>query len=134
MRLAAFWPVLALAAAPACGSAEARVTTTDAVLDVRWSAFSESSVKVPRGVPITFTIRNDDPIGHELIVGDAALQSRHEKGTEPAHEDRPGEVTVGPGETATTTVTFAEAGMAYFACHLPGHYRYGMRGVVHVVR
>lgn len=134
MRPVALWPVLALVAAPACGSAEARVATTDVVLGVRWSAFSESSVKVPRGVPVRFTIRNDDPIGHELIVGDAALQARHENGTEPAHEDRPGEVTVGPGETATTTVTFAEAGMAYFACHLPGHYRYGMRGVVHVVR
>lgn len=123
--------LLALPMLPACGAAEAR-GATEVVLDARWSKFSESVVTVRRGVPVTFVVRNGDPIDHELIVGDLGLQERHEKGTEPAHADRPGEVTVRAGETATTTLTFAEAGTAYFACHLPGHYAYGMRGIVKI--
>ena len=123
--------VLLLALAlPACGQARAGGTTV--TLDVRWSKFSENVVTVPRGVPVRFVVRNDDPIDHELIVGDLALQQRHERGTEPAHGDRPGEVSVAPGKTAETTVTFDRRGTAYFACHLPGHYAYGMRGIVHV--
>jgi uncharacterized cupredoxin-like copper-binding protein len=123
--------LLALAAAlPACAAAQAENTTV--TLDVHYSKFSANVVTVPRGVPVRFVVRNDDPIAHELIVGDLGLQERHEKGTEPAHEDRPGEVSVGAGETATTTVTFDRPGTAYFACHLPGHYAYGMRGIVHV--
>lgn len=122
---------LALLALPSCGSAGAQ-PLTEVVLDVRWSAFSEKTVTVRRGVPVRFVVTNADPIDHELIVGDAALQYRHEKGTEPAHGDRPGEVTVPALESASTTVTFTTRGTAYFACHLPGHYAYGMRGVVHV--
>ena len=124
--------LLALAAAlPACAAAEARGATV-VTLDVRWSKFSENVVTVRRGVPVRFVVRNDDPIDHELIVGDLGLQERHEKGTEPAHADRPGEVSVAPGQTVETTVTFDRPGTAYFACHLPGHYGYGMRGIVHV--
>ena len=123
---------LALAALPACGPAAAG-GVTEVVLDVRWSTFSESVVTVRRGVPVTLVVRNADPIDHELIVGDAALQQRHEKGTEPAHGDRPGEVTVPALESATTTMTFERRGTLYFACHLPGHYAYGMRGLVKVV-
>lgn len=122
---------LALLALPACGSAEARGATR-VVLDVEWSKFSASAVTVRRGVPVTFVVRNADPIDHELIVGDALLQGRHERGTEPAHGDRPGEVTVPAGATAETTVTFERSGTLYFACHLPGHYAYGMRGLVTV--
>jgi uncharacterized cupredoxin-like copper-binding protein len=34
-----------------------------------------------------------------------------------------------PGEaTVTTTVTFAEPGSVTFACHVTGHYAYGMVG------
>ena len=123
----------ALVALPACGSAEARGATR-VVLDVEWSRFSEQAVTVRRGVPVTFVVRNADPIDHELIVGDAELQRRHERGTEPAHGDRPGEVTAPAGATAETTMTFDRPGTLLFACHLPGHYAYGMRGTVHVAR
>jgi uncharacterized cupredoxin-like copper-binding protein len=29
-----------------------------------------------------------------------------------------------------TTVTFPSQGSLLFGCHLPGHYAYGMRGVI----
>lgn len=123
--------LLAVPVLPACGAAQAGAAT-EVVLDVRWSTFSANAVTVKQGVPVTFVVRNADPIDHELIVGDRGLQQRHERGTEPAHDDRPGEVTAPAGETVTTTITFTERGTVYFACHLPGHYAYGMRGIVNV--
>jgi uncharacterized cupredoxin-like copper-binding protein len=42
-------------------------------------------------------------------------------------------VSVGPGGVAATTYTFGEAGEVEYACHLPGHYAYGMHGTITVV-
>jgi uncharacterized cupredoxin-like copper-binding protein len=39
---------------------------------------------------------------------------------------------VAAGALATTTFTFTTPGTTEFACHVPGHYAYGMRGVVTV--
>ena len=51
-------------------------------------------------------ISNTDPIDHEFIVGDQAVQDAHELGTESFHPPRPGEVTIPAGETVETTYTF----------------------------
>jgi uncharacterized cupredoxin-like copper-binding protein len=45
----------------------------------------------------------------------------------------PGEVTVDPSEVAETVYRFDEPGDVVFACHLPGHLQYGMRGTVEVL-
>jgi uncharacterized cupredoxin-like copper-binding protein len=100
-------------------------------LGVHYSKFSSSRIDVVPGTTVRFVVTNDDPINHELIVGDAEVHRRHELGTEAAHPPRPGEVTVPPGEVRTTTFTFDEPGSVLFACHLPGHFAYGMQG--HVV-
>ena len=81
---------------------------------------------------MTFEIRNGDPIAHEFIVGDMTVQLVHERGTEAHHGSKPGEVSVPPGSTATTTYTFDKPGKFIIGCHLPGHYAYGMRGAVEV--
>ena len=39
---------------------------------MRYSHFLPASVTVPAGVPVTFVLANEDPIGHEWIVGDEA--------------------------------------------------------------
>jgi uncharacterized cupredoxin-like copper-binding protein len=101
-------------------------------LRVKHSRFSPSQVSVPEGTTVRFIVRNDDPIPHELIVGDSDVHLRHEKGTEAWHPPRPGEVSVEAGALASTTFTFTATGKTQFACHLPGHYAYGMRGVVTV--
>jgi len=119
------------AAVPACTNAQAR-NAAEVRLTMHWSRFDQGVVTVPRGVPVTFVYTNDDPIAHEVIVGDQAMQLRHEKGTEPAHGDRPNETDVPANSVVTTTITFDEAGTVFFACHLPGHYAYGMRGLVRV--
>ena len=81
---------------------------------------------------MTFVIRNADPIDHEWIVGDAALHERHRTGTEPAHDQRPTEVSVDALQERRTTVTFPTPGTYTFVCHLPGHEAYGMTGTLTV--
>jgi uncharacterized cupredoxin-like copper-binding protein len=101
-------------------------------LEVRHSRFSPAELDVRAGTTVRFVVRNADPIAHELIVGDHTVQDRHEQGTEAHHGDLPGEVSVPAGGTATTTYTFSRPGRVILGCHLPGHWDYGMRGVVKV--
>jgi uncharacterized cupredoxin-like copper-binding protein len=113
-------------------SAGAAVDPTTVEIGIHYSHFSPSTVTVPAGRPITFVLRNEDPIDHEWIVGDAALHARHRTGTEPVHASRPTEVSIDALGTQTTVVTFDRPGTYTFICHLPGHEAYGMTGTVTV--
>jgi len=119
---------LAACAASACAPAEA-ATPVRVEIRIHYSKFEPASVTVPAGVPVTYVIRNDDPIDHEWLIGDAAFHERHRTGTEPVHGDRPDEVSVPPLTTKTTTLTLA-AGSYLYICHFPLHEEYGMVGVV----
>jgi uncharacterized cupredoxin-like copper-binding protein len=119
---------LAAFAASACATAQA-ATTTHIAMRVHYSHFDLNRIEVPAGVPITFTIVNDDPIDHEWLIGDSAFHNRHRTGTEAAHGDRPDEVSLPPMSVRTTTLTFAP-GTYTFICHFPGHEAYGMVGVL----
>jgi uncharacterized cupredoxin-like copper-binding protein len=129
--------VVALVTLAGCGGGEGPQSRPGeirtVVLDVHHSKFSPSSLTVRRGQAVRFVVDNRDPIPHELIVGDQAVQERHEKGTEAHHGERAGEVSVPAGGRAETTVTFARPGRLLFGCHLPGHWAYGMRGTIEVV-
>jgi uncharacterized cupredoxin-like copper-binding protein len=100
---------------------------------MRYSSFAPGSIEVVAGRPVTFVLRNDDPIDHEWIVGDDGVHERHRAGTEPVHASRPTEVSVPAGAVRETTVVFEQPGTYRFICHLPGHEAYGMVGTV-VVR
>ena len=129
VRLAAAALLTALAlsgCAPAAAAAPREVT-----IAFRYSQFSPRALTVPAGVPLLITLRNDDPIGHEWIVGTPEVHAAHRVGTEPVHEDRATEVSVPPFSSRTTTVVL-EAGTYEFICHLPGHEAYGMRGTLTV--
>jgi uncharacterized cupredoxin-like copper-binding protein len=102
-------------------------------IGIRYSHYDQARISVPAGVAVTIVLRNDDPIDHEFIVGDAAVHQRHRTGTEPVHGSRPTEVTIPAGTTRSTTITFATPGSYLFICHLPGHEAYGMVGTL-VVR
>jgi uncharacterized cupredoxin-like copper-binding protein len=102
-------------------------------LDIEHSLFTTAELRVAEGTRVRFVVVNGDPINHELIVGPPAVHARHAQGTEAEHPAIPGEVSVGPGGTAVTTFRFDEPGSFELACHLPGHYEYGMRGEVVVV-
>lgn len=99
-------------------------------LGIEHSRFSFDGLQVRPGTTVRFRVRNTDPIAHELIIGDDELHRRHATGTEAFHPPAPGEVSVGPHETGLTTYTFDQPGTVLFACHLPGHLGYGMKGVV----
>jgi uncharacterized cupredoxin-like copper-binding protein len=101
-------------------------------LTIRHSHFSPDRIEVRPGTTVRFVVDNADPIGHELIIGDADVHLRHENGTEPTHAPRPGEVSIPGLTTAETTFTFGDLGSVLFACHLPGHFAYGMSGTVEV--
>ena len=120
---------LAAFAASACAQAQA-ATPTQVGIRIHYSHFAPTRIEVPAGVPITFTIVNDDPIDHEWLIGDSAFHNRHRTGTEPVHDTRPTEVSIPAGATRTTVVTFAAPGNQAYICHLPGHEAYGMTGTV----
>lgn len=117
-----------------CSGAGASAGEETITLTVRHSRFSPSVLDVRPGTTVRFVVRNLDPIAHELIVGDQAVQDVHERGTESHHRERPGEVSVPAGATAETTYTFPPSGPrpVLLGCHLPGHWDYGMRGTVRV--
>jgi uncharacterized cupredoxin-like copper-binding protein len=122
--------VLVAAAAHAGGAGQGPTTVE---LVIHHSRFSPDHLTLPRGRVVRFVVRNKDPIDHELIVGDDAVQARHENGTEAHHGAIPGEVSVPAGSVATTTYAFTMPGPVPFGCHLPGHWAYGMRGEVRLV-
>ena len=111
------------------GCAPAVHPVNQATIAIHYSHFAPTRIEVPAGVPITFTIVNDDPIDHEWLIGDSAFHERHRTGTEPVHGDRPDEVSTPPMSVRTTTLTFAP-GTYTFICHFPGHEAYGMIGVL----
>jgi uncharacterized cupredoxin-like copper-binding protein len=43
-----------------------------------------------------------------------------------------GEVSLAPGAEAETTYVFGTPGRLAFACHLPGHWAYGMHSTIDV--
>jgi uncharacterized cupredoxin-like copper-binding protein len=99
---------------------------------IRYSRFEPATFSFEPGQTVTFVVENQDPIDHEFLLGDEGVQLAHERGTEAYHPPRPGEMSVAAGTTATTTYTFGEPGEVLLGCHLPGHYAYGMRGIVSV--
>ena len=108
------------------------------VVTINHSRFEPGEIAVAAGQRIEFVIVNNDPIAHEFIVGDRGVQRRHENGTEAEHHAIPTEVTIPAGETVTTTIDFdygsrlSRVPRLLFGCHLPGHFDYGMKGIIRV--
>ena len=109
---------LAAFAAGACAPANAALPTHIGIR-IHYSRFDQTKIEVPMGVPVTFTLVNDDPIEHEWLIGDEAFHARHRAGTEAVHGDRPNEVSLPPFATKTTTITFDKPGPLTFICHFP---------------
>lgn len=99
---------------------------------IRYSTYDPSELTVPRGVPITFVLINEDPIDHEWMIGDAAFHERHRQGTEAQHGAKPDEVSIAALSTVETTLTFANPGQLRYICHVPRHEAYGMVGTLTV--
>jgi uncharacterized cupredoxin-like copper-binding protein len=122
---------------PACSPAGGASAVRTVAVTIHYSHFSPARLGVAAGERVRFTITNSDPIDHEFILGDQSLQDREEAGTDRVHDgSMPGMVSAPAGATVSTVVTFpphpAQPSLIY-ACHLPGHYAYGMRGSLQVM-
>ena len=102
-------------------------------LGIHHSRFDLGELRVREGTLLEIVVRNDDPIDHELVLGDAAVHARHRDGTERRHPPVPGEVSIAPGDTAMTFLELDQPGTVVYACHLPGHVAYGMVGEIEVI-
>jgi len=122
------------AAAVALAARPGPVPQTAITIEIRYSHFNPSAIAVPVGVPVTITLVNDDPIDHEWIIGDDAIQEKHRIGTELLHPVRPTEQVIPALSTRVTTITFDHPATWKYICHLPGHEAYGMVGVASIVR
>ena len=122
------------AAAVALAGRPGPTPQTAITIEIRYSHFSPAAITVPVGVPVTITLVNTDPIDHEWIIGDDAVQQKHRTGTELLHPVRPTEQVIPAGQTRVTTITFEEPAVWQYICHLPGHEAYGMVGVATIVR
>ena len=107
---------------------------TAITIEIKYSHFNPATITVPVGVPVTITLVNDDPIDHEWIIGDDAIQQKHRIGTELLHPVRPTEQVIPALSTRVTTITFDHPAVWKYICHLPGHEAYGMVGVAAIVR
>jgi uncharacterized cupredoxin-like copper-binding protein len=126
--LVAFVPALA-----GCGLGNAAGPLRIEIV-LRYSHYRPSTISIPADRPVTFVLRNVDPIDHEWIVGDAALHERHRTGTEAHHDARRTEVSIDALSTRETTVAFNAQATLTFVCHLPGHEQYGMVGTLTVTQ
>lgn len=103
------------------------------VVDIEHSLFEPSYLRVEAGTEVRFVVANGDPINHELIIGPQSVHDRHANGTEASHPTRPGEISIGPDGQGVTSYVFDDVGTVEMACHLPGHYEFGMHGEIEVV-
>jgi uncharacterized cupredoxin-like copper-binding protein len=115
------------------GSTVGDASADHVTIAIRYSHFTPGLLTVHAGEPVTITLRNDDPIEHEWIVGTPAVQERHRTGTEAVHDQIPTEVTIPSFSTRTTTITFEKAAILQYICHMPGHEAYGMVGTLRVL-
>jgi uncharacterized cupredoxin-like copper-binding protein len=80
-------------------------------------------------------VTNGGENDHEFVVGDMEMQ---EMAAEMAGEgehmnvEAMASLTLPPGETEETTITFEDAGELFYACHVAGHYEGGMVGTINV--
>ena len=101
-------------------------------IEMRNSRFTPASFDVDADEQVRIALSNHDPLAHEFIIGTAAEHAEHEEGTETTHDGAAGAASLKAGERDVTTYTFVEPGELIFACHLPGHYAYGMKGTITV--
>jgi len=121
--------LLVAASMAGCAGTDGPRTVT---ITIHHSAFDLTDIHVPRGVPVTFILVNEDPIDHEWLIGDDEFHAAHRTGTHASHGAVPTEVTIPALSTVRTEITFSETGRLAYICHLPAHEAYGMVGALTV--
>jgi len=97
--------------------------------------FDPSKIEVKQGETVTFVVKNNGKLMHEMVIGTmtdltehAELMKKH-----PGMEhDEPYMVHVAPGKTETIVWQFNRPGEFNFACLIAGHFEAGMVGSISV--
>ncbi|SDG11578.1 Uncharacterized copper-binding protein, cupredoxin-like subfamily [Limimonas halophila] len=105
-------------------------------IEAKGMGFSPERISVQPGETVRFVVHNRGQLRHSFLIGTRAEQRAHEKRMQGmsreqlASHDDPNMLMLKPGETGTLVWTFGDdvRGDARFACHIPGHYKAGMRG------
>lgn len=94
-------------------------------------AYSAKTLRVKAGTPVSFVFVNKGKLLHEAVVGTKAEQVAHEKEMAAmggmVMGDEPNAVSVKAGQSKTIKHTFTTAGTFEIGCHIPGHYKAGMK-------
>jgi len=112
------------------GSAGPRTIEVTALDDL---AYDPASIEVETGETVTFVVTNAGDLMHEFVVGDMEMQETAEQQMSEGmgeHMEAMATLTVDPGDTAETTITFDEPGELLYACHVEDHYVGGMVGTI----
>jgi len=100
-------------------------------------SFSPDHLQVKRGSTVRLVFHNQGQVAHEAFVGDTAAQVAHEnemaKMADMASMHDANTVGVPAGGSGELTYTFNRVGSTLIACHMPGHYRAGMKLAITVV-
>ncbi len=116
----------------------AAATRTVEIKQLDTRKFDPPMIEAKAGETVTFRITNTATSLHEFFLADKKAQEAHEKemaamgDAEMKMSDTESRLFLEPGETKEFTWTFAKKAEVPFACHMPGHYQGGMRGVVKV--
>lgn len=86
--------------------------------------FAPAQLAVKPGAAVTFTVTNTGKIPHAFMVGPKdAVDAASDAGTAVIED-------IGAGETKEVSFTFGTTGAFAFACHVPGHFEAGMKGLI----
>ena len=115
---------------PACGESG---PTTDIAVNMVEFTFTPDQFIVQAGQEITITATNSGAVKHDFVIFKLGTSA----GDKFDEQDKPNvfwEVTVGPGESRTTTFMAPDvAGEYSIACGIEGHLQAGMSGKLIVV-
>ena len=118
----------------ACSSGPS-TPATDVSVEMTDFAYSPSSIAVPVGQPVKFTIKNTGNIEHDFVVEriDAATDIVQDSGSEAHHahgqeQNYDLHVSAGVGETSVFELTVSEPGTYKVFCSVEGHEAAGMVG------
>jgi uncharacterized cupredoxin-like copper-binding protein len=129
-------PVIVLAA---CSTGPSQ-PATDVTVEMSDFAYSPSSVTVPAGQPVNFTVKNIGNIEHDFVVEeieattgmvqDSGSEAHHAHGEEKNYDLH---VSAGAGDTSVFQLTVSEPGTYKVFCSVEGHEAAGMVGELIVV-
>lgn len=113
-------------------------TQTDRTVAIEASdamRYSPAEIHIKRGETVRFVITNTGAVMHEFVLGEPQSLREHaelmRRFPDMEHAES-NQVSVAPGKTETLAWHFTKAGVADFACLVPGHFGAGMAGKIRV--